>query len=260
MSEGAIGLWGAGPRWEVLNGRDGDASGTSDDAMVMTRPGNGADAPAPSGVAGRAIDRRMGLPGARAILGGLLVAVAGVCTFVAWQHASGTAGESYAVAARPIHPGESLTADDIRLEPIDLPARLSAAAFTDASGIEGRVALGPIGDGELVQLGQVSDPAPASPAAELSFSIARDRAVDGRLRSGDLVDVFVTDDGGTTAVAEGVQIVDAVTHDGGSFGTTGELTITVTIADPELREPLIQAVREGEVTLVRSTHLSREGG
>jgi hypothetical protein len=80
------------------------------------------------------------------------------------------------------------------------------------------------------------------------------------LRSGDLVDVFVTVDGGTTAVAEGVMIVAATAHDGGSFGTTGELTITLTLADPALREPLIQAVREGEVTLVRSTHMSDGGG
>ena len=157
---------------------------------------------------------------------------AGVSTFLAWQQASGPADPSYAVAARPIHPGQSLTDADVRFEPLDLPAGLAAAAFTDASGIEGRVALGPIGDGELVQLGQVSDPGQASPGAELSFSIARDRAVDGRLRSGDLVDVFVTDDGGTTAVAEGVQIVDATARDGGSFGSTGELTITLTVADP----------------------------
>ena len=244
----------------MLNGRDGDASGNSGDAVVMTRRGNGVDVPAPGGVARRIVDRRMGLPGARAIVGGLLVAVAGVCTFAAWQQASGGDGGPYAVAARPILPGQSLTADDIRFEPIDLPAGLSAVAFTDASGIEGRVALGPIGDGELVQLGQVSDPGQSSPAAELSFSVARDRAVDGRLRSGDLVDVFVTDDGGTAAVAEGVQIVDAAAHDGGSFGTSGELTITVTIADPALREPLIQAVRQGELTLVRSTHMSSGGG
>jgi SAF domain len=244
----------------VLSERDVDASDTSGDAVVMTRPGNGVQAPAPGGVARRTIDRRMGLPGARAIVGGLLIAAAGVCTFVAWQQASGTADRSYAVAARPIHPGESLTAEDVRFEPIELPAGLSAAAFTDAAGIEGRVALGPIGDGELLQLGQVSDPGQARPAAELSFSIARDRAVDGRLRGGDLVDVFVTDGGGTTAVAERVQIVDAAERSGGSFGSTGDLTITVTIADPALREPLIQAVREGEVTLVRSTHLPREGG
>ncbi|HEY6414959.1 MAG TPA: SAF domain-containing protein, partial [Acidimicrobiales bacterium] len=222
--------------------------------MAMTRPGNGVDAPAAGGVARRIVDRRMGLPGARAIVGGLLVAVAGVSTFLAWQQASAAADTSYAVAARAISPGQSLTAADVRFEPLDLPAGLAAAAFSDASALEGRVALGPIGDGELVQLGQVSDSGQANPAAELSFSIARDRAVDGRLRSGDLVDVFVTDDAGTTTVAEGVQVVDATAHDDGSLGTTGELTITLTVADPALREPLIQAVREGEVTLVRSTH------
>jgi SAF domain len=243
----------------VLNGRD-DASGPSGGAVVMTRRGNGVDVPAPGGLARRTIERRVGLPGARAIVGGLLIAVAGVSTFAAWQQASGTADTSYAVAAHRILPGQSLTAADVRFEPIDLPAGLSAAAFADASSIEGRVALGPVGDGELLQLGQVSDPGRVRPTAELSFSIARDRAVDGRLRSGDLVDVFVTDDGGTTAVAEGVQIVDAAAHDGGSFATTGDLTITVTIADPGLREPLIQAVREGELTLVRSTHMSREAG
>jgi hypothetical protein len=240
----------------VLNGRDGDASGTSGDPMVMTRQGNGVDAPPPGGVARRVVDRHVGVPGGRAIVGGLLVAVAGVSTFAAWHQASRAADQSYAVAAHPILPGQSLTAADVRFEPIDLPAALSAAAFTDLAGIEGRVALGPIREGELVQLGQVSDPGQANPAAELSFSVARDRAVDGRLRSGDLVDVFVTDDDGTTAVAEGVQIVDATAHDAGSFGTA-ELTITVTISDPALREPLIQAVRAGEVTLVRSTHMSR---
>lgn len=260
MRKGAIGLWAPDRAGEVLSGRDVDASDTSGDAVVMTRPGNGAQAPVAPGVARRTIAQRTGLPGGRAIAGGLLVAVAGVCTFAAWQRASGAVDRSYAVAARPIHPGESLTADDIRFEPIELPAGLSAAAFTDPSGIEGRVALGPIGDGELVQRGQVSDPGPVTPAAELSFSIARDRAVDGRLRSGDLVDVFVTGDGGTTAVAEGVQIVDAAARGEGSFGSSGDLTITVTIADPALRGPLIQAVREGEVTLVRSTHLSREAG
>ncbi|HEY6416452.1 MAG TPA: hypothetical protein VIX41_09450, partial [Acidimicrobiales bacterium] len=61
-------------------------------------------------------------------------------------------------------------------------------------------------------------------------------------------------------VAEGVQIVDVTAQDDGSFGTTGELTVTLTVADPALREPLIQAVREGELTLVRSTHMSRGGG
>jgi Flp pilus assembly protein CpaB len=231
--------------------------------MVMTRPGNGVhehgeEALGP--VARRPIDRRPGLPGARAIVGGLLIAVAGVCTFVAWRQATGAPDQSFAVAARPIDPGEPLTAADLRFVSIELPATVAGAAFTDPSAVEGRVALGPIGEGELVQVGQVSDAEEASPVAELSFSIARDRAVDGRLRSGDLVDVFVTDEEGTTSVAEAMQIVEIGERDEGSFGTTGELTVTLAVTDRDLQEPLIQAVREGEVTLVRTTHLATGTG
>jgi len=227
--------------------------------MVMARRGNGVQMQgdeASGPVARRPIERRTGLPGARAIVGGLLITVAGVCTFVAWQQATGAPDRSFAVAARQIDPGEPLTVADVRLVAIELPTAVAGAAFTDASDVEGRVALGPIGEGELVQVGQVSDPGEATQAAELSFSIARDRAVDGRLRSGDLVDVFVTDDDGTAAVAEAMQIVEVGEGDDGSFAATGDLTVTLAVTERDLREPLIQAVREGEVTLVRTTHLA----
>ena len=130
----------------------------------------------------------------------------------------------------PDSPGQSLTDADVRFEALDLPAGLAAAAFSDASASRA----GRAGADRRRRAGAArsSDPGQASPGAELSFSIARDRAVDGRLRSGDLVDVFVTDDAGTTAVAEGVQVVDATARDDGSFGPTGELTVTLTVADP----------------------------
>ena len=202
--------------------------------MVMTRPGNGVEAPAPGGR--RAPARSTGgsgLPGARAIVGGLLVAVAGVCTFVAWQQASGTADRSYAVAARPIHPGESLTADDVRFEPIELPAGLSAAAFTDASGIEGRVALGPIGDGELVQLGQVSDPGQASAgggAVVLDRPRSGGRRAPAQRRPGRRVrDRRRRHHGGGRRRADRRRRGRARRW---SFGTGGDLTITVTIVEP----------------------------
>jgi len=52
---------------EVLSERDVDASDTSGDAVVMTRAGNGVQAPVSGGVVRRTIDPRTGLPGARAI-------------------------------------------------------------------------------------------------------------------------------------------------------------------------------------------------
>jgi Flp pilus assembly protein CpaB len=234
--------------------------------MVMTRPmnrGPGAPPgphgppgpPRPPGPSRRRVQRARGLPGGRAVVGGLLVALAGVGTLVAWQQASGTPDRAYAVADRPILPGEPLAPGDVRLVPVDLPAGVSGAAFTDAGDLAGRVALGPIAEGELVQAGQLSGPGAPVPTAEVSFALARDRAVDGRLRPGDLVDVFVTYDRGTEAVAEGIQVV-TVSDGGATFSSGAELTVTLALTDPATRRVLIQAVRAGEVTLVRSTHLT----
>jgi pilus assembly protein CpaB len=226
--------------------------------MVMTRSTNGTD----TGVAGarprRTIARAPRLPGGRAILGGLLVAAAALGTFVA-ARSSGTPDRSYAVAARAIPPGETLTSDHVRFEPIDLPSGVAASAFAEAAQLDGRVALGPIREGELVQVGQVSDRGPADPAAELSFSLERDRAVDGRLRSGDLVDVFVTYDDRTAAVAEAMRLVDVRERDDGSLARGTGLTVTLAITDPDDRAALIHAARAGDVTLVRSTHMAGAG-
>ena len=235
--------------------------------MVMTRPARGGDPPASGGAPGRPAapsgpasaprrraQRAPGLPGGRAVVGGLLVALAGLGTLVAWQQASGTPDRSFVVADRPIRPGEAVTADDVRLVPVDLPDGVAAAAFDDVAEVVGRVALGPLGEGELVQAAQVSEPGDAAPTTEVSFAVARDRAVDGRLGSGDLVDVFVTDDLGTRAVAERVQVV-TVTDGGSTLTSASDLTVTLALIDPGSRADIVQAIRAGEVTLVRSTHL-----
>jgi hypothetical protein len=55
-------------------------------------------------------------------------------------------------------------------------------------------------------------------------------------------------------VAERVQVV-TLTDGGASFASGAELTVTLALPDGTARAELIQAVRAGEVTLVRSTHL-----
>jgi hypothetical protein len=191
-------------------------------------------------------------------VGGLLVALAGLGTLVAWRQAAGAPDQAWAVAARAVAPGEVVGPDDVRLVPIDLPGPVAGAAFVSGDEVAGRVALGPIGEGELLQIGQLSDVGAAVPTAEVAFALERDRAVDGRLRSGDLVDVFVTTDTGTAAVAEGVEVVTVTDGGDGAFAAGAELTVTLALTDPGDRVDLVQAVRAGEVTLVRSTHLTRE--
>src|SRR5690606_8433520 len=207
--------WGLGPGGNRRNARREGRTAGVNGPMAMTRSATdgvateetdaadaraGPEGPAPA--RRRRVERLRELPSSRAIVGGLLVAVAGAGTLLAWQEASGRPARSYVVAARAIVPGETLTADDVRLAAVDLPGGVAAAAFPDADGVVDRVALGPIGEGELIQAGQLSDPGAGPPTVEVALALERDRAVDGRLRSGDLVDVFATYDDRTEAVAE----------------------------------------------------------
>lgn len=203
----------------------------------------------------RHLPSRSVLPTGRALLGGLLVAVAAVGTFAAWRQASGGPDTSYVVAQQSLQPGQRLSEDDLRRERLALPPSMADAAFNDPDDVIGRIALGPIGEDELLQAAQVSEsPSDVDHSVEVSFTLPRDRAVDGRLRSGDRVDVFVTRDDHTTLVLERIQLI-AIRDAGGSSLVAGtDVTVTVSLEDAPRRADLIQAVRAGDVTLVRSTH------
>lgn len=228
--------------------------------MVMTRTANGGSATevGPLTPARRQVARPAGVPGGRAVLGGVLVALAGVGTFMAWSRAAAPPHESYAVADRDLRPGDPLAADAVRFVPMDLPAAVAEAAFRDGASLEGRVTVAPIGAGELIQAGSLSDQGSGDPAAELSLALPRERAVDGRLRPGDLVDVYASGDEGATVVAAGQRVVD-VTAPGGAFADGEELTVTLAVAEAGERAAVVGAASAGTVTLVRTTHVSRRG-
>lgn len=224
----------------------------------MTRPAEGVTATDAHDAPRRMVRRVPGVPGARAILGGLLVALAGVGTFVSWQQTTGNPDQAYAVATRTLRPGDAITDDVVRFESIDLPVGVAGAAFTTPAELEGRVLVAPVGEGELLQLGAVSDQGAATPAAEVSITLARDLAVDGRLELGDSVDVYATHDD-TWLVAEGLQVI-GVSEGAGAFGDGSELTVTLALTGGTDSSSLIHAAREGQVTLVRTTHASRGSG
>jgi Flp pilus assembly protein CpaB len=225
--------------------------------MVMTRPtDDGAASDVHEAPLRRVVTRAPGVPGSRAVVGGVLIALAGLGTFVSWQRATGTPAHEYAVAGRSLQPGDPLTADAVRFEPIDLPAGMAASAFGSAGDLEGRVLVAPVGEGELLQVGSLSDQGQPDPAAEVSVMLDRELAVDGRLRTGDTVDVFATHDDETLAVARGIRVI-SVTEGGGAFDDGSELTVTLALAEEGQQVPVIHAARAGQITLVRTTHVPR---
>ena len=192
------------------------------------------------------------------MVGGLLVAVAGIGTW--WAATGGGTGsaKTYVVARHLIAPGQLIAANDLQLAPGDLPPSVRAESFTDVRELVGSVALGPIGRGELVQSAVAGDPAGlGTSSTELSFSVDAEWAVAGSLRPGDQVDVFATSDNGASSETERVladTTIRRVASTGGDgLGERRGQVLTIGIDNPDRVDDVVDATRSAVITVVRVT-------
>ena len=190
----------------------------------------------------------------RAALGGLLVTVALLGVSQAYAHADRTPSTSYVVAAHPLAPGAVLEPSDLDLVAADLPSTVASRAFTTTAVLDGAVILAPLAPGEPLLLSQVL-PAGTSPAegADVSFAITTDRALGGSVRSGERVDLIATfPAGGTRRVADGAVVIETQTETDSLLTETGRLLLTVRLQAPDEVLGLVEAVDEGQLTVVRA--------
>jgi len=198
-----------------------------------------------------------GLPGSRALVGGLLVAVAGVGMFAATTSAADRADAQLVVADRALRAGEVIEADDLRLTEGALPAGIGFGSIED---VVGRAALGPVEAGEVVQAGAVTaDRAATSRRREVALSLPRSQVAVGRLRAGDRVDVFVTVEDGTWSIVQGVEVVELSAEGDGGLTSEREVALVLAVESGDLVAALVHAMRTGEVTVVRSTFADETG-
>ena len=200
---------------------------------------------------------RRGLPTNRAVVGGLLVAVALVGTWWAAAGGADTPSTRYVVAAHDLAPGQRLGPGDLELVAMDLPNGVARHALTSPDGLGRVVTTGPVDAGELVQTSHLARSTGSRTTRELSLVVEADWAVGGSLRPGDRVDVLVTYGDGvnsSTDVVLSSTTVRRITsaRDGGLGGTRSQ-TITVAVADPEQVKAVTNAARAGQVTITRST-------
>jgi len=121
----------------------------------------------------------------------------------------------------------------------------------------GTVVIGPLAKGELIQ---ASDVAPAGGEGDLgpqvSFPIDSARALDGRLKVGELVDVVATYDaagsGQTLVVARGARVVER-SKPTSTLGDGGKEVITLSVPTRTDILAVAHAANAGDVTLVRVT-------
>ncbi len=202
---------------------------------------------------GRVIGRHAALPGGRAALGGLLIAIAAVGVFVAYEGASDGPQHAVVVARRDIPVGAVIEAADLRIVRADLPADTRAGTYASLGALVGHVALGPIGQGEIIQAAVITADPSTAIGHEVALTLPRDQIAVGHLQRGDAVDVFVTTDDRTSSVVRGAKVVLIGTDRDRSLTSSREMTIVVAVPSGDLVVALVHALRTGDVTVVRST-------
>lgn len=165
----------------------------------------------------RASLRPAALPGPRVIAGSLLVVVAAASTFAAVTGTIEADAQAVVVASRDISPGTRLQRQDLRVVKMSAPPKPGSVAGSPAQ-LEGLTALGPIGEGELVQANNLLRKDSTEDQPEISFAIPAARAVGGDLRPGERIEVLATDKGDAKAGARVAAVASVVEVQSGSQG------------------------------------------
>jgi Flp pilus assembly protein CpaB len=187
------------------------------------------------------------------VVGGVLIAFAAVGVYVAYDQASAGSADPVVVAARDLRVGDVLEAGDLRTAEGDLPSPAAGAAFRSPETLVGRVVLGPIADGEIVQAAAVTDGEATPDQHEVALRLPRGQIAVGRLKAGERVDVFATYEDRTTSVVRGATVVQIEADDEGSLTSSQEISVVVTVPSGDAVAAVVHALRTGDVTVVRST-------
>jgi Flp pilus assembly protein CpaB len=162
----------------------------------------------------------------------------------------------YVVTARALSPGDVVSSDDLTVAAEELSPDLASGAFLHADDVVGAVVLGPLEAGELVQRGALAAGPGPDPAAQLSFAVDADRAVDGGLVAGDRIDLLATYGSGADAFTVRVvrrALVVATAGDSSTITDSGRQVITLSLTEPDAVLAVAHAVRAGDITVVRTT-------
>ena len=212
---------------------------------------------------GPTVRRRRGLPNGRAVVGGLLVAVAAVGVFSAYT--SSTAGPTtrYVVAARDLSPGERIDAAALELVALELPEQQRRRSFEDPAPLVDATVVEPLLQGELLQEGSVVATGAGTGARSLSFAVEPARAVNAVLRPAERVDILATfgtgDQACTHVVASDVPLVAVSENQGAIVGEATGVTVTVSVESAQQAVAITHAANAGAVTLVRATDAGAGG-
>ena len=196
--------------------------------------------------------RRSALPGGRALVGGFLIACAALGLFASYSHATERHLRPVAVAAHDLAAGQKITAADVRIVRLDLPAELARHTASTASRLAGQVITGPLAAGEVVQTGELLSPGQLPTFRELTIQV--DAPQLRALTPGDTTDILVTlgtgENSRTEIVASGANVLQ-LPKSASALDAKPSVTLGLPSFDAVYR--VVEASHAGVITLVRST-------
>lgn len=206
----------------------------------------GPEAPAP-----RRVERRIGLPSGRAVVGGLLMALAAIGTFLAYADATADDRIDVLVARRALSPGETIRPSDVELVPVDLPGGVRGL-FGAVDAAVGRQVVSPVAAGEFLLASATVEPSGGAEVLEVAVSLPASRAV-GRLQPGERVDVFSTWSGEVTElVAVDARVLEVSGSTSSGLGGSDAVVVRLAVSDFDQVEALVHAQAAGDLTMVRA--------
>jgi len=196
-------------------------------------------------------------PNGRAALGGLLVAIAGIACFTAIAEAETGPHRTVLIARHRIDIGQRLTTNDVEPRNVRIDDSLGQHSFLNADLIEGAVAIAPMNEGEMVQRSAIVTDDGAGGFPEFSLPVDRERAVNGDIRPGEIVDVLATygtgNDAVTVTLANSARVIRIEDLKAGAMGSSGRLVVTIALRTNEEILESVHAAQVASITLVRTT-------
>lgn len=223
------------------------------DISTLTAPERADDHRAPPAPPARPLRRARPLPNGRAVVGGLLVAVAAVGLFWSYTRVAHGPTRGYVVVRNAVRVGARVKAGDVEWQRIDLPVAVQRGAFGAVRDVVGATAVAPLLPGQLLQRGDVQQVG-SGRAHEVTFTVDRGHT-SSAVAAGERVDVIATYGAGDQTTSQVVMRGVLVVAFGGNRGTftDGAYQVTVAVATELDAVKLTAATQGAKVSLVRAS-------
>lgn len=204
------------------------------------------------GQADRRVQRHVGLPSGRAVVGGLLMAIAAVGTFLAYANATADDTIDVLIAARSLRVGDTITNADVVLVPVELPGEVRGL-FGEPEAAVGRQVVAAVDEGEFLQASDTVTPVDGEERLEVAVSLPGNRAVSG-LAPGERVDIFSTWSSDVTElIAVDARVLEFSGDSSVLLSGSEHVVVRLALADFTQVEAIVHAQAAGDITMIRST-------